>query len=378
MRNGPLLMKYSYAKLAFLISFCPLLLKGQERRKYITFIPQISLASFSAEQTKIVGPIVSGELALHFNKVDYPRNWMKQLGVRSVDFAFTYQNTEHAKAVLKEIAYPIGNSYGLTAGLSFSLYHSKTSALYFSAATGLGYFAKAGPINQHIILGSKINYSSKFQLSAEKALSLNSRIIALIGFYHLSNGGIRIPNNGLNVSSVGLGFSYDLKSKINNNSANDMPIAESYKRHSFDLGLTIGATGMLNKNKLLYKTDLYAGYNYRMSSMLGLSFGADAIYNFTTYDIDHHYETYQGYASSPSHWRLGVGVGPDVWLGRFVISPKLGRYLLIKTSNERKLTHFYSTIGFKYHFTNWFAAQTKVHLHRTEAEFVGFGVIFNR
>jgi hypothetical protein len=376
-------VKPSYYKLLLnllFIIFSYNSLVAQEHRNSLEFTPQISLASFSAEQTKIVGPIVSGELAYHFNKVNNPTQWIKYLNVNSVDIAFTYQNTNNAKAFLNNIAHPIGNSYGVTSGLTFSLYNSKKSNLYLSAATGLAYFDKAGLVNENVVLGSKLNYSTKFQFRAERSISSSAWLSLVIAFYHLSNGGIRIPNKGLNVMSTGLGFKQYLITKPSNQISETVSAKlEKYnKLHSFDIGATIGATGMYAKNKFLHKVDLYAGYNYRLSNMLGLSIGADAIYNFTAYDVNRHYETYQGFASSTNNWRGGLGVGPDIWLGNFAVMAKIGYYLYIKPGEDHKPTYVYNTIGFKYHFVNSFALQTKVHLSKTEAEFVGFGIIFSK
>lgn len=481
-------MKYNFnLKFEYLFALfsLPIFLYAQNPINSIEFSPQMSLSSFSAQDNKMSGIAIGGELIYHFNTSASPKEWVKMLKLNSIDIVFNYKNMNNITRVTQPISHEFGNSYAvlgalnlplitskklalnfspgfgllyvnktwftnqnpvigshinfasraslkliapinssakISAGLDILHYsnagirvpnngmnisslslglikqfkpiqkekidsnsnikykNSKKSNLYLSAATGLAYFDKAGLVNENVVLGSKLNYSTKFQFRAERSISSSAWLSLVIAFYHLSNGGIRIPNKGLNVMSTGLGFKQYLITKPSNQISETVSAKlEKYnKLHSFDIGATIGATGMYAKNKFLHKVDLYAGYNYRLSNMLGLSIGADAIYNFTAYDVNRHYETYQGFASSTNNWRGGLGVGPDIWLGNFAVMAKMGYYLYIKPGEDRKPTYVYNTIGFKYHFVNSFALQTKVHLSKTEAEFVGFGIIFSK
>jgi hypothetical protein len=135
----------------------------------------------------------------------------------------------------------------------------------------------------------------------------------------------------------------------------------------------------------LYKSGLYAGYTYRLSSLIGLKLGLDAVYYYTTLDtvqdVHHFYATFQELASSYDSWRVGASIGGDIYLGRVVFDANYGEYLHFHSYEGLKGFHpnppnWYWDFGGKYFITPSFAIEAKQYLHRTEADFVGIGFLY--
>lgn len=341
----------------------------EDVRNSIEFSPQISLGVFTADH-KLRGTAYGGELTYHMNTVANLRPWMRLMNLKSLDLVFNYKNMSNIVMVSDLRPGRFGDSYALIAALNFSLLKTKGAELLLAPGFGLGYLGETWFTNENILVGSHLNFSSRIALKLSTQIGSSTKLLAGIDVLHFSNGGIRVPNNGMNVSSVSLGIAQSLNVKkvvIDSTSK-----AVRYKKHSVDVGVNIGRRGVYRSKDGLFKTGLYAGYNYRLDAVLGLSAGLDAVYYHTIYDPMRNDETFQSKASSFDRWRLGLAIGPDLWLGRLGLITKYGYYLHYNSLMDIKT---YWTTGLKYQITEGLAVQAKMYLHQTEADFVGFGLI---
>jgi hypothetical protein len=369
-------MKYNFnLKFEYLFALfsLPIFLYAQNPINSIEFSPQMSLSSFSAQDNKMSGIAIGGELIYHFNTSGSPKEWVKMLKLNSIDIVLNYKNMNNITRVTQPISHEFGNSYAVLGALNLPLITFKKLALNFSPGFGLLYVNKTWFTNQNPVIGSHINFASRASLKLIAPINSSAKISAGLDILHYSNAGIRVPNNGMNISSLSLGlikqFKPVQKEKIDSNSN------IKYKEHSFDFGVNIGRRSVYRSKDGLYKSGIYLGYNYRLNELIGLSVGADAVYYFTVFNPDQFLETYQSNATSFDRWRVGVGAGPDVWMGKLALMIKYGYYLHY---NSYKPIHTYWTTGMKYKLSNWAAIQAKIYINQTEADFVGFGVIFNK
>lgn len=338
----------------------------------IEFIPQMSLGVFTA-QNKLTGTAYGGELIYHLNTTENPRPWMKVLNVKSLDLVFNYKNMGDIVMVSDPRPNRFGDSYALLGALNFSLLKVKGTELLVTPGLGLGYLAETWFTNQNVLIGSHLNFSSRIALKLTTQIAPSTKLSAGIDILHFSNAGTRVPNNGMNISSVGLGIVQSLNTKrVNERDTTSWRRPIEYKKHSVDFGVNIGRRGVYRSKDGLYKTGLYAGYNYRLNTVFGLGAGVDAVYYHTIYDPLRNEATYQSNASSFDRWRVGTAIGPDLWMGRLALMAKYGYYLHYNSLKDIKT---YWTAGLKYNALDWAAIQAKIYVHKTEADFVGVGFL---
>lgn len=346
--------------------------ENEDTRNSIEFTPQVSLGVFTA-QNKLTGTAYGGELIYHMNTTANPRPWMQMLNLKSLDLVFNYKNMSDIVMVSDPRPDRFGDSYALLAALNFSLLKTNKTELLVSPGLGLGYLGETWFTNENVLVGSHLNFSSRIGLKVATQIAPSTKLSAGVDILHFSNAGTRVPNNGMNVSSASLGIIQSLNTKqkaVGDTALWKKPL--DFKKHSVDFGINFGRRGVYRSKEGLYKTGLYAGYNYRLNSVFGLAAGVDAVYYHSIYDPLRNAETYQSNASSFDRWRVGAAIGPDLWMGRLAMMAKYGYYLHY---NSLKNIKTYWTAGLKYNVVDWAAIQAKIYIHQTEADFVGFGFL---
>lgn len=298
---------------------------------------------------------------------------MKVLNLKSLDLVFNYKNMSNIMMVSDPRPNRFGDSYALLAALNFSLLKTGGTEVFVTPGLGMGYLGETWFTNENVLVGSHLNFSSRIALKLATRIAPSTKLSAGVDILHFSNAGTRVPNNGMNVSSISLGIVQSLGKRHDSESDTiswKQPL--DYKKHSVDFGVNIGRRGVYRSKDGLYKTGLYAGYNYRLNAVFGLGAGVDAVYYHSVYDPLRNTETYQSKASSFDRWRVGAAVGPDLWMGRLGIAAKYGYYLHYNSLKDVKT---YWTAGLKYNVLDWAAIQAKIYIHQTEADFVGFGFL---
>ena len=367
------LIKHLKSYFVFVACCIPVLSVAQQNVHTLEINLQQSINSFSANQNKLQGNAYGGELSYHYNVNRDPKKWSSDLGIRSIDVIFNYKRMADVTRIAAPIKGEFGDSYGLLGGLTFPLFNVSKLDVAFTPGFGILYAGQSWFSNKNPVVGSKLNFGLKAGLKASLPISNEITLGANLDVLHYSNGGTRVPNNGLNVVSAGL----SIAAALNNAVETPTPTfeTENYKKHSLDLGINLGRRGVYQSKDGLYRTGLYGGYNYRVASYLALGAGVDAVYYHTVYDPNRVLETYQSNASSFKRWRVGAAIGPDLWMGNFAFMVKYGYYLYYDSLKPIKT---YWTAGAKYKLNNWLALQSKIYIHQTEADYVGFGLMFTK
>lgn len=370
MSNTSTLGKLCTLPVLFCFSFFA---KAQQNAHTLELNLQHSINSFSANQNKLQGNAYGGELTYHYNVNRTTKKWSSDLGIRSIDVTFNYKRMADVTRIANPIEGEFGDSYALLGGLTFPLFNLSRVDVAFTPAFGILYAGESWFSNENPVIGSKLNFGIKAGLKASVPIDKKMTVAANLDVLHYSNGGTRVPNNGLNVVSLGLSFARAINDEVETSKTSFDK--EMYQKHSFDLGVNIGRRGVYQSRDGLHRTGLYGGYNYRLTSYLALGAGLDAVYYHTTYDPARNLETYQSKASSFDRWRLGAAIGPDLWMGKLAFMAKYGYYLHYNSLLPIKT---YWTAGAKYKLNNWLALQSKIYIHQTEADFVGFGLMFTK
>ncbi|WP_343531388.1 acyloxyacyl hydrolase [Pedobacter sp.] len=334
---------------------------------------QRSIDNFSADKNFLQGATYGGELIYHYNVNRSPKKWSSDLGIKSIDVIFNYKHMTNVTRIANPQKGEFGDAYSLLGGLTFPLLDLNKVELAFTPGFGILYAGESWYSNQNPIVGSRLNFGLKAGLKASVPINEKTAISANLDILHYSNGGTRVPNNGLNTVSVGLSVIRALNNNIEVKTTSFED--EGYKKHSFDFGINIGRRGVYQSRDGLYKTGLYGGYNYHLTSYLAIGAGIDAVYYYTIYDPNRILETFQSKASSLDRWRVGAAIGPDLWMGKLAFIAKYGYYIHYNSLLPVKT---YWTAGVRYKLNNWLGLQSKIYIHQTEADYVGFGLMFTR
>ncbi|MRX48540.1 acyloxyacyl hydrolase [Pedobacter puniceum] len=343
---------------------------AQDLGNSIEFNTELSLKYFPSTN-HLSGKVYGGELIYHKS---INTSWQRRMNIESQDWVLRFNTLRSLK--INENKNQFGDSYALLYGLNFFLLKTKYVNLNFSPAFGLGYTNKTIYTNENRIIGSHINIYARGALKTEINIAPSVKLLTGINFLHLSNAATRVPNMGLNQSSLSFGILKKLKS-IDNRYPNENLGAFSdttLNKHELQFGINLGRRGAYKSSKGLFRSAFYLGYNYKFNYFLSLSSGIDAIYYHKVYDADNNLGTYQSLATSFDNWRLGTAIGPSVRIGKFLISPKYGYYLYF---NSLKPIQTYWTANSDYHFHKKLAFQTKLYVHKAEADFIGFGFTYN-
>lgn len=126
------------------------------------------------------------------------RTWHQLLNYPAVGVAFMYCGVG--------LSPEIGNIFALYPYMSFNFLKSKKNMLNARLGVGMGYATKCydretNPKNN--FLGSHFNAAFSINLEYSRVLSERWQLSFYSGLKHLSNGGIRCPNNGINIFEGG-------------------------------------------------------------------------------------------------------------------------------------------------------------------------------
>lgn len=371
------IFQWSKKEVFLFISFLLFVIPNVEAQQRIIVIddlevlPQIAIVTFTSK-SKLIGKAYGGEIIYHINKAHGAAPWMRSLRVKSVDLIYNYKRMQDIKLDYYLFNGIFADSHALMAGLNMRLANLGPLEALFSPAVGLTYVGETYYTNRNPITSSHINIGLRASLKLALPLTANTQLSGGIDIFHYSNGAYRVANNGMNLSSLGLGISRRIGSK--KNTVPDTAMFETYKKHNLEIGIDMGRRGIFRSKKGVFRNGLYVGYSYRIGEVLALSSGFDAVYYHTVFDPNNYFYTHQSFGSSYDRIRLGMGIGADLWMGNLAAMFKSGYYLHYNSFTDTKT---YWTAGLRYNFTKTFAAQGKIYLHGTEADYLGFGAIFN-
>ncbi|SFA57015.1 Lipid A 3-O-deacylase (PagL) [Pedobacter suwonensis] len=317
---------------------------------------------------------ITGLDAAYFKDISQNSDkWIGFSGAKSYGIGFVFRNLSKLKGTKDTSANAFGQIYGLVAQMDFQLFKTGRARFNFTPGVGLGYTNKYYYNNtKNRFLGSAVNEIIKADLGMELAVSKYFDLLAGFGFLHASNGGATVPNGGLNTGNVYIGL------KLNNPKTLTEERKSTYttlQRNSIELSVGLGARGVFeNRNKSLYKSGLYAGYNFYLNDVMSLKAGADAVYYYTTFDPNNYGNTFQNYGTSYDQWRTGISIGADINLWRVTVAGQIGKYIHFNRLMDKAT--WYWTFGPTFNITPHLGLQAKTYMHFAQADFVNWGVVY--
>jgi hypothetical protein len=372
---------------------------AQDGKNSIEVSPFIGLKMFTADSA-LKGSSWGIEGVYHINMRDNQADWVRLLNVRSVDVAFSYRNYQSVYLAGQPHSSDgfLGDYYGAIARIGILLANVGKTELLLTPGFGFGYASQSYYTNNNPLVGSHINFTAQVGLQLSTPITQSTRLVGGVDLYHYSNAAVKLPNYGVNSINASIGIDQDIDSPAPKTSKAPY---QNYKKSTFEFGINIGRRGLVQDGggfdqhpeykdyqktatSKLYQSGIYVGYNYRLNPVLSLRAGVDAVYYYTTLDtvagINHFYATYQELGSSYDRWRVGTSLGAELWLGRFSIPVNFGYYLhyhyFVPTyGSTYSPPDTYWTFGARYYLTRSLAIEAKQYLHRTQADFAGFGIV---
>ncbi|WP_448703002.1 acyloxyacyl hydrolase [Mucilaginibacter sp. AW1-3] len=361
------------------------------------------LSIFSAEGNTLGGKPYGLEGVYHINMADNKADWVRMLNIRDVSIALSYRNMGQVYLTKKTNTTGfLGDYIGAVSRLDIVLAKAGRTEFLLVPGFGFGYATQTYYTDaRNVLVGSHINFTAQIGAKVLTPIGSSTRLVGGLDLYHYSNAAFKNPNDGINSVNFSLGIDHDI-------SAQAPPTAQKqfkhYAKHSFEIGVGIGRRGLVQTGggldpagypenvayqrtatSDLYQSGLYVGYNYRLNPVLSLRAGIDADYYYRTLDsvsnIHHFYATYQELGSSFDKIRVGASIGAELWLGKLSLPVNFGHYIhyhyFVPTNQKGyEPPDFYWSFGARYYLTPWVALEAKQYLHRTQADFANFGLVF--
>jgi len=199
-------------------------------------------------------------------------------------------------------------------------------------------------------------------------LTQHYRLNVHVLYEHISNGGLKEPNKGINYPTVGVGLEYLV---------NPVPIPQrdrSSQRNSIHkkirwavYGLATSRTVALGTQARYFIGGLGITASKQVGRMHALTAGLEGYWDFASRE-----RMQLENLTGRSHFRQGVMLGHAFLLGRFTFSQQLGVYTFNQIPYFDRLYHRW---GLVYHWhTNW-GAGINLKAHRQVANFIDFRLV---
>lgn len=192
-----------------------------------------------------------------------------------------------------------------------------------------------------------------------------------INYQHVSNGGSREPNKGINWPTAGVSLSYRRQQSLFYRGNNNDRAAPIQKGLRYDLGVFGNARRALDKQGNSSRAALI-GAGFQLSRQVGrihnLFVSAEAYYDGAT---ERNLERDSIQASAI---KAQIAIGHEFVLGRFLFSQRIGTYLFDQTPYNDILFHRW---GLLYRFSENWSAGFNLQAHRQVAEFVDLRLVYS-
>lgn len=306
------------------------------------------------------------------NVANSGKEWARILNAQNVSFGLSWNNLDHMQELVDGVKYSGGQAFGALAEVDLQLLKLGRVRLLATPGVGLAYITEnifTQPATSTV--GSHINLMVTGELSLEVPVSSNTALVAGANILHYSNGGVVVPNGGMNMLTGSIG----IKTAVGQEGPRtDQP--EQYRHiegNSAEVWFGAGVRGRYrDRHGKFYRSGLYAGYNFYLNKAISLKAGSHVVYYHTVFNPDRFDETFQYYGSSLDPIRWGVAAGADFTMGPIVVNAMYGKYLHYRNYHNIK---WYWVTGIRYYFTPNIGIQSTLSLHQVQADYANWGLI---
>jgi hypothetical protein len=246
----------------------------------------------------------------------------------------------------------LGNAFHLTAFTEPFLGSSRKLFVSFPIDAGMSYLSKVyHPKNnpENLFFGSHLSFYLGAGIQLQYKCSEQFLVHTNVSYQHVSNGGIKMPNKGMNFPSVSLGASYYLQKP---NWQPLLPIVNSTrnKMQSYKLFMFASFKTVPNPNTLVPLGGAQFLFTQSINNWHHMVVGSELVHN--TYKK----EFFARQNTSVQAWENSLQAGYELRVGKTSLLLLLGADIL----NDKRLNSFiYQRYGLLQKISNkWFLAGT--------------------
>jgi hypothetical protein len=199
----------------------------------------------------------------------------------------------------------------------------------FSLRAGLGVNYQSQPYDSldnplNIAYSTRFAFAALINLSANIRISDHVKLVLAANYNHISNGGVKLPNKGLNYPSFSAGLDYSFHKSHFTRIRDLGDEKDDFQRQwRKEMGLYFGFRGITDDENLYYVYGLYSQFAWQFSRVLALPVGLD--YSHDRAEMARS-EIYPSISSRAAN-KLSLYTGFDYLLGKLSLSFNLGGYL---------------------------------------------------
>ncbi len=296
------------------------------------------------------------ELDLAWHKISQ-QAWESCLCYPKLGVALTYWGYDN-KEVLGQ---------GLTGLFYIEPVFNTKGRINYSIRAGFGLSYQNSPYDS-IQNPNNLSYSTylgfPLQLGGSVHFRIKSRWLlnASLMYNHISNGGIRQPNKGINWPSLGMGMAYYLNEFEFRERANIdwRALGPPQKRWDFTLFVAYEEP---RENLFLFSPGLEVKWSRQFARVNAYTLGGEFMYdNGTGYVLE-------TMGKKPNSVKAGLAAGHEFLLGKFLFSQQFGVYL---SNPNPEHPQVYQRYGLVYRFGKTFSAGINLKAHGHVANFLDF------
>jgi hypothetical protein len=322
-----------------------------------------------------------GFVFAHSNDVEntansFPRGFTTTFNWQRTDKQILDQYNCFPRQSLLVAFYDFDNSilgHGVNVAYSLEPHFMMSSHLSFYPKVSIGAALLSNPADP---IKNPTNKSYSLPASAYLALGVGLRwqfnsswaVNLLAEYQHVSNGGLREPNLGINWPTVGLGIEYSPKGLTLQKYERTKESSTTHRSLRFDLALFGIVKGGNIKEVRMYEP--IVGLHFLASKQVSRLHAWTAA--IEVYRDQFLIERLSSEAIQAGGMRSGVLAGHEFLMGRFVFSQQLGIYLLGQYNNDL----LYHRWGLQYSFLPRWSVGVNLKAHKQVADFTDVRVSY--
>lgn len=300
-------------------------------------------------------------------------DWIRILNAKTLSLGVLWHNMNNMAETVEGQSYPFGQAIGLVAEVDFQLVQAGPVKLFFTPGVGLTYITETIFTQPETsTVGSHLNMALTGELGLEIPLNDRLSLLAATNILHYSNGGMQVPNGGINTINASLGLKTTLGNALAEDRKSKDPAFATAEGGSAELVVGMGRRGRYRTHGAFLRTGVYGGYNYFINQAIGFKGGVDMVYYHHVFDGERFDETFQYYASSYDRIRLGLSIGAEAAMGRFAVNGMFGRYLHFNSFHGMM---WYWSSALRYYVKPYLGLQSTLYMHRIQADYLNWGVV---
>lgn len=235
----------------------------------------------------------------------------------------------------------------------------------FKVAPGLSYTTETYEVEDNednTFISTPFNFVMEGNFLAHYRISPHMDIYGGVFFTHYSNGGVKLPNSGFNIASVGAGITY--QPVVREPSLNRDPVSDIERKFSVNVMYAGSAkSDGEDTNELRFAWTLSTYADWRVNHRSGLTAGTDVMYNATIP------ERVGDPDANP--YRIGIHAGHDLVAGPTSVLFQLGYYVYRPVDIDKSV---YWRLGVKQSISSRVFAGIFLKAHMGRADVIEFGL----